>query len=117
LRFCNLTDKFTIKNLERSLLYLNDALRSIAVVKSASAYRNAEATHPTEHREKRGNVPKDVVHNACNINSARLDQNNRTPGLAMIEKNLLQQRNANLDATKQCYIELQQKALGITPEK
>jgi hypothetical protein len=111
IEFCNVSDKHTIKELERSLMYLNDALRSIETVKSASAYRHAETTHATEHRDKRGGVPKDVMHNACNINAKRIEQNGRTPGLSETEKDLMIQRKINLAAAKESYIIMQKQAL------
>jgi hypothetical protein len=114
IKFCDPLDSLTIKNLERSLNFLNDSLRSIETVQSPQDYRKAETTHRTENRHKRGNVPKDVVHEACNINSNRLDQNNRTPGLSMAEKALIKQRKDNLATTKEAYIEMQKKALGLS---
>jgi hypothetical protein len=113
IEFCDPEDKFTIKSLMRSLNYLSDALRAIEIVKLPVAYQNAEATHTTEKRDKRGGVPKDVMHTACKINSDRLDRNNRTPGLTMIEKELIKQRKANLATGLISYISMQQEALGL----
>jgi hypothetical protein len=53
------------------------------------------------------------MHEACNINSSRLDNNRKTPGLTMTEKALIKQRKDNLTTAKEAYIEMQKKALGL----
>jgi hypothetical protein len=112
MQFCDPSDRFTIKHLETSDIYLDDAMNAVETAKSKKAYRHAETTHPTLGRGKDG-VPPDVVHKACDKNSDRLLRDNKTPGLSTLEKDLLHQRRANLATAKEAYIEMQKEALGL----
>jgi hypothetical protein len=95
----------------RALQSFRDALRSLATVEDAAAYKSAETTYSTDPKKRVQGFPLDVFHQACGSHSTRLRNILRVPGIEMLEKALLKQRAVNMTAAQGAYAEKQRKAL------
>ena len=76
-------------------------------------YHVADKTIPHHKKYRINGFPKDSFHIACASHKTRIKNILRTPGIDPIEKELLQQRLANLSTAQNSYIEKQKKALHI----
>jgi hypothetical protein len=111
LQFCDEADTITQSSLTQAIQSFEDALRCLKIVEDAKAYRSAEATHPTAAKYRIRGYPKDAFHLACIAHRTRLQNSLRTPGIAMKEKAVLEQRAANMTAAQGRYIAKQEQAL------
>jgi hypothetical protein len=57
-------------------------------------------------------MPKDAFHVACAGHKARLDNILKSPGINLLEKELLKQRQANMITAQSVYLEMQKKLLA-----
>ncbi len=77
----------------------------------AVAYRIAETAFPNDPKYRVMDFPRDAIHFACTSHWTRLQNIERSPGINMKEKAVLQQRAANMKKAQTRYMEKQQKAL------
>lgn len=95
---------------------LDDAAKCLDVVcNDPKGYMASAQTYPTKKKE--AGLPLDAFRDFLKSHTARLT--NRLAGKAShSEKLILRQRKENLAIVKECYVELQQKALGMeSPQK
>ena len=110
LQFCHETDTITKSSLSQAIQSFEDALRCLKIIETPSAYRSAEATHPTTSKYRIQGFPKDSYHVACIAHRTRLQNVLRAPGVNIIEKTLLQQRIKNMTSAQGSYIQKQKNA-------
>jgi hypothetical protein len=111
LQFCNEGDKDTQSSLIQAVQSFEDALRCLKTVEDPGGYRFAETTYPTNSGYRIQGFPKDAFHTACIAHKTRLRNSLRTPGINMIEKDVLHQRIVNMAAAQEAYVEKQKAAL------
>jgi hypothetical protein len=112
LQFCVKGDTDTQNSLTYAIQSFRDALRSLATVEDAAGYKIAETTHPTYPKKRVQGFPMDAFHQACGSHKARLRNILRTPGVDMLEKDLLKQRAVNMKVAQGAYVEKQRRALA-----
>ena len=112
LRFCSTEDSYTRNSLTQALQSFEDAFRCIETVEDSAGYTAADTTWPHSPRYRVRNFPKDAFHLACIAHRTRLHNTLRSPGINMIEKEVLEQRASNMTAAQAAYIEKQKRALG-----
>jgi hypothetical protein len=100
----------TAPPLTQVLQSFDNALLSLKAVSDAG-YKGADKTYPHSSKYRIKGFPRDAFHLACIAHQTRLRNSLRTPGLDMIEKALVRQRIANMQAAQGSYIEMQGKAL------
>jgi hypothetical protein len=110
-QFCSERDTNTRSSLAQALQSFDDAFFSLEAVKG-SGYREADKTWPHNAKNRIQGLPKDAFHQACIAHRTRLRNSLRTPGINMIEKDVLEQRAANMTAAQSGYIKKQEKALS-----
>jgi hypothetical protein len=87
---------------------------SVKTVKVPVDYQKAATTYHS--KKKAHGVIADGCHEALNSHITRLGNRMSAVGISIPEKSILRQRQANMRAAKELYIELQRKALlGIEP--
>jgi hypothetical protein len=111
LQFCAKGDTDTRNSLTYAIQAFRDALRALEVVEDAAGYKTAEKTYPTDPKKRVQGFPEDAFHQACGSHKTRLRNILRTPGVDMLEKDLLKQRAVNMKAAQGAYVEKQRKAL------
>jgi hypothetical protein len=111
LQFCDRSDTDANSSLTQALQSFDDALLSLEAVADAG-YQVAGKTYPHSPKYRIKGFPRDAFHIACIAHQTRLRNSLRTPGIDMIEKALVRQRIANMQAAQNSYIAKQQKALS-----
>ena len=111
LQLCNKTDKDTINSLTQAIQSFDDAFLILKIVEEKSLYHVADKAIPHHEKYRLKSYPKDSFHIACASHKTRIKNILRSPGIDPIEKELLQQRLANLSTAQAGYIEKQKKAL------
>ena len=111
LQFCDKTDKDTLSSLTQAIQSFDDAFLALKTVEDATLYLGAEQTHPHSKKYRISGFPKDSFHIACIAHKTRLQNVLRSPGIDLIEKDLLKQRLVNLSTAQRGYIEKQKKAI------
>jgi len=99
------------QSLKTAAAQLEDAAKCLDVVcNDHKGYVASAETYPTKKKE--AGLPLDAFRDFLKSHSARLL--NRLAGKGShSEKLLLRQRKENLSVVKECYVELQRKALGL----
>ncbi|MDR1316141.1 MAG: hypothetical protein LBK13_04630 [Spirochaetales bacterium] len=111
MQFCDKKDEDTRSSLTQAIQSFEDALRCLKTVENPAAYRFAETAFPISSQYRIHGFPKDAFHLACISHRTRLRNVLRAPGINMIEKNVLNQRAANMNAAQNCYSKKQKKSL------
>ena len=111
LQFCNETDKHSIGSLTQAIKNFDDAFLALKAVEDPR-YEIAEQIYPHHKDYRFRGFPLDAFHVACKSHRTRLQNILRSPGIDPIEKDLLEQRHANLSVAQDSYIEKQKKALS-----
>jgi hypothetical protein len=112
LQFCAKGDTDTQNSLTYAIQAFRDALRALEVVEDAAGYKTAEKTYPTDPKKRVQGFPEDAFHQACGSHKTRLRNILRTPGVDMLEKDLLKQRAVNMKTAQGAYVEKQRRALA-----
>jgi len=108
-QFCNKSDKATITSLNKAVAGFDDAFLALKASENPHYTLSDDMfPHDTNYRYKE--YPKDAYHIAFASHKARLQNFLRTPGFDPIEKELLQQRIANIPIAHDAYLEKQIKA-------
>ena len=111
LELCDKIDKYSLSSLTQAVQSFDDAFLALKIVEDKKLYQGAEKTHPHHKKYRVKTYPKDSYHIACIAHRTRLKNILRSPGIDPIEKDLLEQRLANLSTAQSSYIEKQKKAL------
>jgi len=101
------------QSLKTAAAQLDDATKCLDLVcNDHQGYAAGAETYPTKKKE--AGLPLDAFRDFLKSHSARLS--NRLAGKGShSEKLLLRQRKDNLGIIRECYVELQRKALGLPP--
>jgi hypothetical protein len=115
-QFCDPADIRAQSSLTASIRGFKDALNSLEIVKESEIYKKADKTHPTDPDHRVQGCPLDAFHQCCKAHITRLDNNLKTPGINMIEKAVIEQRQENMKAARTAYLKLQMAALeAVSP--
>jgi hypothetical protein len=87
-QLCNKSDKDSIDSLTKALISFDDAFLALQAVEG-SYYKVADLVIPHYGKHRVNSFPKDAFHIACESHKTRLQNILRTPGLNLIEKELL----------------------------
>ena len=110
LEFCVETDKDTLNSLTNAIRSFDDAFLALQAVED-SCYKVVDKSFPHHKDYRVGSFPKDSFHIACASHKTRIKNILRSPGIDLIEKELLKQRLANLSTAQGGYVEKQKKAM------
>ena len=113
LQFCRKTDKKTLNSLIQAIQSFDDAFLALQIAEEKTFYHIAFKVIPHHKKYRIKDFPKDSFHIACISHKTRIRNILRAPGIDLIEKNLLEQRLANLSTAQGGYIDKQKKAVGI----
>ena len=111
LEFCSKNDKDTLNSLTQAIQSFDDAFLVLKIVDDKTLYHAADKAIPHHKKYRIKTFPKDSYHIACDSHKTRIKNILRSPGIDPIEKDLLQQRLANLSTAQNTYNEKQKKAL------
>jgi hypothetical protein len=111
LQLCDEADKNTRSSLTQAIQSFDDAFLSLQVVENSAAYKEGDKLFPHHKNHRISGFPKDAFHIACNAHKTRIQNILRSPGIDLIEKDLLQQRFSNLGTAQSGYIAKQKKAM------
>lgn len=101
-------------SIKTAVLQLEEAQKSLAVVKDSAAYTAVAETYSSKRKE--AGLPLDSFREFLKSHTTRLT--NRLAGpLSVPEKNILRQRKENLRVVKELYVTMQRKALGMRQER
>ena len=114
LQFCEEADTDSLSSLTQAIQSFDDAFLALEAVED-TAYKIADKTYPHNNKKYRINCfPKDAYHIALIAHKTRLRNILRSPGIDLIEKNLLKQRYANLATGQKGYIMMHKIALEMS---
>jgi hypothetical protein len=111
LQLCSKTDRDTQNSLTQAIQNFDDAFLILKIVEEKTLYHVADKAIPNYEKYRIKGFPKDSFHIACGSHKTRIKNILRAPGIDLIEKELLQQRLANLSSAQSGYVEKQNKAL------
>ena len=111
LQFCDETDKDSLSSLTQAIQSFDDAFLALKSVEEPN-YSIADNIFPHNGKYRISGFPKDSFHIACIAHKTRLQNILRSPGIDLIEKELLKQRFANLSTAQSGYMEKQKKAMS-----
>ena len=111
LQLCNPADALATSSLKNALQSFDDAFLTLEAVEDATLYKGAEMTHPHSTKYRIKDMPRDAFHIMCIAHRARINNILRSPGINLLEKNLLVQRLANITAAQSAYLEKQRNIL------
>jgi len=111
LEFCHENDKNSRNSLTKAIQSFDDAFLALKSVDEPN-YKIADNLFPHNGDYRVSGLPKDSFHIACISHKTRINNILRSPGIDPIEKELLQQRLANLSTAQSGYIEKQKKAMS-----
>jgi hypothetical protein len=111
LQFCHKNDNAAISSLTQAIQGFDDAFLALKVVEEKIHYHAVDDAIPHHKDYRHHGFPLDSFHVACKSHKTRLQNILRAPGIDPIEKDLLQQRHANLPVAQSSYTELQRIAL------
>jgi hypothetical protein len=109
-QFCAESDTITRNSLTEAIKSFRCALRSLEAVENPG-YRIAEKTYSLKQESRIKGLPKDAFHQACIAHRTRIGNILRSPGINMIEKAVLKQRQSNMRTAQESYIEKQMAIL------
>jgi hypothetical protein len=112
LQFCANADDRAKTSLEKAIDDFDGAFRALEVLNNAEAYKLAEKTYAFHKEFRYKGLPRDAFHVACAGHSARIDNNLKTPGVNLLEKALLKERRAAMQAVQAAYLEKQRRTLA-----
>ena len=104
-------DKHSLNSLTKAVHSFDDAFLAIKSV-DEKCYKIADNIFPHNGKHRVNGYPKDSFHIAFASHKTRLKNILRSPGIDSIEKDLLEQRLANLSTAQNGYVERQKMVLG-----
>lgn len=97
-------------SIKTALQQLEDAQKSLAIVKNDIAYQAGAETYSIKRKE--AGLPLDSFREFLKSHMTRLTNRLAAP-LSAPEKNILRQRKENVKVARELYIEMQRTALGL----
>jgi hypothetical protein len=113
LEVCSSQDTKAGTSLTRALQEFREAFLALEVLQNAENYKSVEKTYSTRPEFRYRGMPKDAFHVACGGHKARIDNILKSPGINLLEKELLKQRYVNMETAQSVYLEMQRKILVI----
>ncbi|MDR2482409.1 MAG: hypothetical protein LBD08_02115 [Treponema sp.] len=113
LQFCAAADTNTVSSLTNAIHDIDEAFSALKILENEPVYQFVEQSisHHLNFRYK--GMVKDAFHAACLGHKARIRNILKSPGISLVEKELLQQRYSNMVTAQLVYLSKQKKALGI----
>jgi hypothetical protein len=112
LQACGPTDAKAITDLQHAIADFDDAFLALKAVADGDTYYGAELAYPHRGKYRYKGMPNDAFHVACRRHHARLDNNRMVPFISMAERELLAQRQSNLETAQAAYLDKQKAALA-----
>jgi hypothetical protein len=103
-------------SLSKALKEFDEAFLALEVLQNPEGYASAEKTYSTRPEFRYRGMPKDAFHVACAGHKARINNILKSPGINLLEKELLKQRYANMETAQSVYLEMQKKIPAINRE-
>ena len=113
LQFCDSSNTQVKSSLERAIKSFDDALCVLTVVSDPLLYEAVEKSYPNQKEYRYKSTPKDAFHSACISHKARINNILKSPGINLIERQLLSQRSSNMATAQSIYLNMQKKSLGL----
>lgn len=111
---CDLRDTKARISLKKAIQEFDEAFLALEVLQNKEIYKFVEKTYSTRTEFRHKGMPKDAAHVACAGHRARLDNILKSPGINLLEKELLKQRCANMTTAQSVYLEKQKLLLHNT---
>ncbi|MHC6202172.1 hypothetical protein ACYULU_03150 [Breznakiellaceae bacterium SP9] len=112
LRYCSPAEPEVLASKKAAIASFIDAQRALTAVKDFAGYKIAELTYARTPKYRYHGMPKDAFHIAALSHRTRLRNNLSTMGINTVERQVYEQRAANLSAAVNAYLSLQEKALA-----
>ncbi|MDR0637401.1 MAG: hypothetical protein LBG27_00605 [Spirochaetaceae bacterium] len=113
LNLCAPQDTQTASSLKQAMQSFDEAFLALNVVEAGSIYHAVDECLPHRREYRYNDMPKDSFHVACTGHKTRLTNILRSPGINLNEKELLEQRRANMVTAQAVYVKKQKNAFGI----
>jgi hypothetical protein len=110
LQLCVTGDDSAKVSLTKALADFDDAFFALEIVNNPADYKKAAQTYSRHPEFRYHDRPKDAFHVACAGHKARVANVLKSPGINMLEKELLKQRRSNMTAAQIAYLEKQKQA-------
>ena len=110
LQLCSETDNDSLIVFQAEQSF-DGAFLALQVVENGCYYKEADKTYPRHKNYRINGFAKDAFHVARRAHKTRLKNTLRSPGIDLMEKDLLKQSFANLAVAQSGYIVKQEKAL------
>lgn len=102
-----------VKSLEAAIAQLDESINCFkAMREDPAAYKKMEATYSS--KKKVAGLPLDAARDFFRSHTTRLTNSLAAKGFHS-DKQIIRQRKENLKVLQACYVELQQKTLGMGP--
>ena len=111
LEFCAAQDTKARTSLSKAIQEFDEAFLALEVLQNAEIYKAVEKTYSTRTEFRYKGMPKDAFHVACGGHRVRIENILKAPGINLLEKELLKQRQINMSAAQAAYAEMQNKIL------
>ena len=115
LEFCAPQDTKARTSLTKAMQEFDEAFFALEVLENAAGYKFAEKTYSTRTEFRYKKMPKDAFHVACAGHIARIENILKAPGINLLEKELLKQRQANMKTAQAVYFEKQKAIIDEPP--
>jgi hypothetical protein len=112
LEFCVPQDTKARTSLTKAIREFDEAFLALEVLQNIEGYRFVEKAISHRREFRYMNMPKDAFHVACAGHKARIDNILKTPGINLLEKELLKRRYANMVTAQSVYVEKQKEILS-----
>jgi hypothetical protein len=112
LKYCVPRDKKATNSLTKAVAEFDDAFLILEVLQNPKTYISIEKAFAHRDAFRYRGMPKDAFHVACSAHITRLDNNLKTPGINIIEKDLLIQRIKNMEKAQAVYLQKKITVIG-----
>ena len=109
LELCVSADTNAITSLTKSVQEFDEAFLALDLLQNTGIYELLEKAFSHRHEFRYRGMPKDAFHVACGGHIVRIKNILKAPGINLAEKELLEQRRANIITAQSAYIEKQKK--------
>lgn len=116
LEVCAPQDAKAGASLSKALKEFDEAFLALEVLQNPEGYASVEKTYSIRLEFRYRGMPKDAFHVACGGHKVRINNILKSPGINLLEKELLKQRYANMETAQSVYLEMQKKIPAINRE-
>ena len=109
--FCAQQDTKARTSLSKAIQDFDDAFLALEVLQNTEGYKLVEKVFSHHAVFRYRGMPKDAFHVACAGHTARIENILKSPGINLLEKELLKQRQINMTTAQSVYLDMQKKIL------